>query len=106
MKVHEGQHVTLTGTFTTRGHGDLITLDAQLGTVTDVGGTLANVELADGTILVINRTGDNRITSADTVLIDLSTWTRLVEVDEMAAARGIDRAEAIRLLVNSGLSHR
>jgi hypothetical protein len=41
----------------------------------------------------------------DPILIDVSTWTRLAEVDEYADYRGISREEAIRELVNKGLSH-
>lgn len=39
------------------------------------------------------------------IIIDLSDWTRLREVDAYALRRGIDRSAAIRELVNSGLSH-
>jgi hypothetical protein len=41
----------------------------------------------------------------DSITLDLSEWTRLREVDEYAASRHIDRAQAICELVNSGLSH-
>lgn len=41
----------------------------------------------------------------DTITIDLSTWTRLAELDEYARKRGITLEEAIRILVNAGLSH-
>lgn len=47
---------------------------------------------------------------ADAVALTLgahtgNVWTRLAEVSEYARARGIDPADAIRELVNSGLSH-
>lgn len=38
-------------------------------------------------------------------VIDPSNWTRLPEVVGYADRRGIDVAEAIRELVNRGLSH-
>lgn len=41
----------------------------------------------------------------DPILIDVSTWTRLAEVDQYADHRDISREEAIRELVNMGLSH-
>ena len=40
------------------------------------------------------------------IIVDVSTWTRLAEVEEYARDRGIDLGEAIRQLVNTGLSHR
>jgi hypothetical protein len=39
------------------------------------------------------------------VTLDLSNWTRLREVDEYAAARETSLADAIRQLVNAGLTH-
>lgn len=41
----------------------------------------------------------------DDVQLDLGSWTRLPEVDQYAIRRGLTRGEAIRDLVNSGLSH-
>jgi len=51
--------------------------------------------------------GDVTVTppSAQLTVLDLTEWTRLAEVDAYAARRGISRAEAIRLLVNQGLSY-
>lgn len=43
--------------------------------------------------------------SIDPILIDVSTWTRLTEVEEYAEYRGISREQAIQELVNKGLSH-
>jgi S-adenosylmethionine/arginine decarboxylase-like enzyme len=37
--------------------------------------------------------------------IEVSTWTRLAEVDAYAGRKGIDRATAINQLVNAALSH-
>lgn len=39
------------------------------------------------------------------VLIDVSTWTRLSEVDTYAEYRDIPRERAIQELVNKGLAH-
>ena len=39
------------------------------------------------------------------VAIDLDAWSRGAEVEQYARRRGVMLEEAIRLLVNSGLSH-
>lgn len=41
----------------------------------------------------------------DPILIDVSAWPRLAEVDEYADYRDISREEAIQELANKGLSH-
>ncbi len=38
-------------------------------------------------------------------VIDLSEWTRLPEVAHYADLHGVPFGEAIRMLVNAGLSH-
>jgi hypothetical protein len=37
--------------------------------------------------------------------IDVSQWTRIAEVDAYARREGVDRATAVRYLVNAALSH-
>lgn len=41
----------------------------------------------------------------ETIMLNLSEWTRLDEVDSYAARFGIDRAAAIQQLVNHGLNN-
>lgn len=48
--------------------------------------------------------GFHLLDPAKKVDIELCEWTRLAEVDRYAWFHGIDRAEAIKRLVNSGLS--
>ena len=43
--------------------------------------------------------------AANRVTLDLSTWTRLAELDVYAAIFNVSRATAIQQLVNHGLSH-
>jgi len=44
------------------------------------------------------------MTTPEPIIIDLSNWTRLPEVQTFADHRGITLDEAIRKLVNIGLS--
>lgn len=41
----------------------------------------------------------------DLQIVDLSKWTRRAEVEDYAERRGIKISEAIRELVNQGLTH-
>ena len=43
--------------------------------------------------------------SAFPIVVDLDTYTRKAELLEYASRRNIDVADAIRELVNTGLSH-
>lgn len=45
------------------------------------------------------------MTTPEPIIIDLSGWTRLHEIEVYAFRRGISREDAILELVNSGLSH-
>jgi transcriptional regulator with XRE-family HTH domain len=63
-----------------------------------------------GEALAIARILGIEMLSETQIVLDLSIWTRLREVDEFAKVRaplvdGESRADAIRSLVNHGLSH-
>jgi hypothetical protein len=115
MKLHEGQRVTLTAAegwdwLSVRRGGtgsiNLLATGPLEGTVTDVGGTLAQVTLDRGETVLVDRKHDPRVTLANSITLDLSTWTRLAEVEQYAARAEVTLATAIKNLVNVGLSHR
>jgi hypothetical protein len=73
------------------------------GTVVLTGTSKARVEFDNGTQVVFDREDDKHLMLLDQLMLDMSGWARLGEVDTFAKSRKIGRAEAIKRLVYAGL---
>lgn len=79
--------------------------DGVQGTVALTGSLRIRVQFDDKSEGVYDRIGDKRLILLNQVTLDLSSWLRLAEVEAYAKDRKIGKPEAIKRLVNMGLSY-